>query len=468
VNRTARLWSLLSACCSVVHAAASTPGEGPSFRLLRADEDYSMLANETTPLQAWKRVKFIPLSEDKSIWASVGGDLRGRYERYENDAWGDGPQDGNGFFSGRTLLHADVHANEHLRLFGQLQTGSIAGRNGGPRPPDRDDADVHQLFVGLSGKTADSSPLDLRIGRQEVQFGSGCLISVREGAGTRRSFEGATLGITHRHFRASAFWLRPVRQLPGTWDNEVEDGRSLAGLFVTTMWEGIANATVSVDAYLLQSRQSDSSFAGVVGHERRLTLGSRGSYASRQWDANAEAAGQFGRQGGQKIRAWFATGEVGWTWRDVPGSPRLGLRAGAASGDASAADGKLGTFNALYPNLSYFGEIALLGPANLLDLHPTIKLALHDDISLTLGAVAYWRHRVADSIYGASLMPERAAGTSRARKVGRQFDAKLVWSPSNDTEATLSYAVFRPAAFLRETGPSRPVQYLNLEIAWRF
>jgi hypothetical protein len=459
---------LLSACCCFVQAVASTPGDGPSFRLLRADEDYSMLANEASPLQGWKRAKFVPLSEDKSTWASVGGDLRGRYERYENDAWGEGPQDGNGFFSLRTLLHADVHAHEHLRLFGQLQTGSIAGRNGGPRPPDRDDGDVHQLFVGISGKATDSTRLDLRIGRQEVQFGSGCLISVREGAGTRRSFEGATLGIAHGALRASAFWLRPVRQRPGTWDNEVQSGRSLAGLFVTTPWEGIANATVSVDAYLLESRQSASSFAGVVGDERRVTVGGRVSYASRQWDANVEAAGQFGRQGGQKIRAWFATGEIGRTWRDLPGSPRLGLRAGAASGDAGSTDGKLGTFNALYPNLSYFGEIALLGPANLLDLHPTIKLTLDDDVSLTLGAVAYWRHRVADGIYGASLMPERPAGASGARKVGTQFDAKLVWSPSRDTEATLSYAVFRPSAFIRETGPSKTVQYLNVEVVWRF
>lgn len=427
-----------------------------------------MLANQPSPLQGWKRLKFIRLSEDKSAWASAGGDLRGRYERYENDAWGEGPQDGNGFFSWRTLLHADVHANEHLRLFGQVQTGSIAGRNGGPRPPDRDDGDVHQLFVGISGRATDSTRLDLRIGRQEVQFGSGCLISVREGAGTRRSFEGATLGIAHGAVRASALWLRPVRQGPGTWDNEVDNARSLAGLFVTTPWEGIADATVSVDAYLLESRQSDSSFAGVEGDERRVTVGSRASYASRRWDASVEVAGQFGRQGGQKIRAWFATGEIGRTWRNLPGSPRLGLRAGAASGDASATDGKLGTFNALYPNLSYFGEIALLGPANLLDLHPTIQLTLTEDVSLTLGAVAYWRHRVSDGIYGASLVPERPAGASGARKVGNQFDAKLVWRPSRDMEATVSYAAFRPGAFISETGPSRTVRHLNVEVGWRF
>lgn len=133
----------------------------------------------------------------------------------------------------------------------------------------------------------------------------------------------------------------------------------------------------------------------------------------------------------------------------------------------SIAD-RIGTFNALYPNFSYFGEIALLGPANLLDLHPTIKLTLDDDVSLTLGAVAHWRHRVTDGIHGASLMPERPAGTSGARTVGTRLDAKLVWSPWGDTEATLSYEVFRPATFLGETGPASTTRYLKVDVGWRF
>jgi hypothetical protein len=84
----------------------------------------------------------------------------------------------------------------------------------------------------------------------------------------------------------------------------------------------------------------------------------------------------------------------------------------------------------------------------LLDLHPTIKLNLNDDVLLTLGAVAYWRHRLADGVYGASRTPERPAGTSGARKVGTQLDAKLVWSPPRDAEGTLNYAEFRPGTFI--------------------
>lgn len=468
MKRLTAPWAvLLLSCCGLPQAAAQVPDDGPSFRLLRANEDYSALAGESGALGGWRRIKFAPLSTDRSVWASFGGEFRGRYEGYENDAWGDGPQDGNGFFSLRTLLHADLHANQHVRLFGQIQTGAIAGRNGGPRPPDRDDADLHQLFIGFKSSPIGSTVLDLRIGRQEVQYGSGCLISVREGAGTRRSFEGATLAITDGAASLSAFWLRPVRQLPGSWDNSVHADRSLAGMFLTVP-RTQASSTSTLDVYLVGSRQDNSAFAGVHGLEQRITVGARGAYADQSLDATLEVAAQRGRQGDQNIRAWFTASEVGWTLRNAPLTPRLSLRAGVASGDADASDGRVGTFNALYPNLSYFGEIALLGPANLIDLHPKVTLNLAERLSLTFGAVAYWRHRVADGIYGASLASERPASATRARKVGNQWDAKLVWSGSNQHEVTLGYAVFRPGAFLRETGSSETVRYLNIEAAWRF
>jgi hypothetical protein len=40
------------------------------------------------------------------------------------------------------------------------------------------------------------------------------------------------------------------------------------------------------------------------------------------------------------------------------------------SGDGRLNDGKLGTFNALYPKAGYFGFDPQVGPANLIDIHP--------------------------------------------------------------------------------------------------
>lgn len=458
------LLAVLGSVTALAARGADAP-PAPQFKLMRADEDYSHLRDAAA--DGAQGLKFIPLAASGTVWASLGGDARLRYEWYRNDAWGDGPQDGNGFVSFRTLLHADVHAGENFRVFAQVQSADLHGREGGPRGPDRDTADIHQLFAGWSHRLRGDGRLDLRLGRQEVQYGSGCFISLREGAGSRRSFQGLTAHWQQGSDSVDAFWLRPVEQRPGTWDNKRVHDRLLSGVLWTHTSQG-EGASQRLEAYAYHSRNSDSDFAGVAGRERRMTLGGRLLATVGQADASIEMAVQRGRQGPQTVRAWFTAAELGWSPKGVAASPRFALRAGAASGDGNPADNKLGTFNALYPNMRYYGEIAMLGPANLLDLHPYVTLQLGDGLSLTLGTAGFWRHRTAEGVYGPSLQLERAGTAAQSRYVGRQMDAKLAWEPNATTSFELSYAQFQAGPFLRQTGAAKTVRYVNLQGTWRF
>jgi len=58
-------------------------------------------------------------------------------------------------------------------------------RDGGPRPTDRDDLDLHQAFADLRVPFSGSDELTLRAGRQEMAYGSQRLISVRESPNNR-------------------------------------------------------------------------------------------------------------------------------------------------------------------------------------------------------------------------------------------------------------------------------------------
>ncbi len=75
---------------------------------------------------------------------------------------------------------------EQLRLFAQLQSSCENDRNGGPRPTDKNERDLHQGFldmkIDLGG--ADGS-FTMRSGRQELFYGSQRIISVREGPKAR-------------------------------------------------------------------------------------------------------------------------------------------------------------------------------------------------------------------------------------------------------------------------------------------
>ncbi|MGH9630016.1 MAG: alginate export family protein [Bryobacteraceae bacterium] len=52
-------------------------------------------------------------------------------------------------------------------------------RKGGPRPADEDHLDVHQAFVDAGLWQSGSGSLTLRLGRQEMAFGSLRLVSFR-------------------------------------------------------------------------------------------------------------------------------------------------------------------------------------------------------------------------------------------------------------------------------------------------
>lgn len=435
----------------------------PDFALLRQDEDYSALAHTTRA--GWSRLKFVPLTSDEAAWLSFGGEACARFERYQNESWSDALNDNDGHLLTRTYAHADLHAGP-LRLFGQLQSSFSEGRRGGPGPIDVDRLDVQQAFASWRlPRPSAVDRVELRVGRQEVQFGSGRLIAVRAGANTRKAFDGGLLQLETGRLRSDVFWLGSVATKRGEFDNERESGRSLAGVYTTfERIRGVAN----VDAYVLVSREPDRAYVNAMGKERRWSIGVRPWGRLGAWDYNFEFVGQFGRFADESIRAWTAASDVGFTWATAPARPRFGLKANIASGDRDPADGKRDTFNALYPKAAYFGEISQVGPANFMNLHPSLTLRPSDKLTLTLDAVFFWRQEVNDGIYGPNLRLERAPLGSTARRIGDQFDVVAEYQASAYVSFMVSAAAFTAGRFLAETGDAETVRYLNAAITFTF
>src|SRR3954471_17471816 len=136
---------------------------------------------------------------------------------YDNDRWNPAAPDQDGYLLQRYLLHADLHLGPSVRVFGQLQSSVESWRKGGPRPIDEDRLDAHQLFVDvrlpldLEGR----DELTLRVGRQEMVYGSARLITLREFTNIRRAFDAVRVLSHIGEWRADAFFARPVENAPG-------------------------------------------------------------------------------------------------------------------------------------------------------------------------------------------------------------------------------------------------------------
>jgi hypothetical protein len=81
-------------------------------------------------------------------------------------------------------------------------------------------------------------------------------------------------------------------------------------------------------------------------------------------------------------------------------APRFGPKAEIISGDHDPADRNLGTFDALFPKDGYFSDADLIGPNNLIHLHPSVELNLSKSISVTTDVDFFWRESPHDGVCG--------------------------------------------------------------------
>ena len=177
---------------------------------------------------------------------------------------------------------------------------------------------------------------------------------------------------------------------------------------------------------------------------------------------------QWGDFGRGAIQAWTAASDTGYTLQTVRFHPRLGLKANIASGDRNPRAHTLQTFNALFPKGAYFGEIALIGPANFIDLHPLIDFHVTKSLTVTTDWDFFWRESIHDGIYGPAINLIRSGRTSRARYTGSQATVQADWQVTRHTTLVGIYTHFFAGAFLKESGPGRDVDYITTWVTYRF
>ena len=91
---------------------------------------------------------------------------------------------------------------------------------------------------------SETASLTLRVGRQELAYGSSRLISVRESPNVRQSFDGVKGIFDMGTTRIDAFAVKPVETNPGVFDDGSEPHDKFWGLYSVTRlpWLPGANA----------------------------------------------------------------------------------------------------------------------------------------------------------------------------------------------------------------------------------
>ena len=438
-----------------------------SYNPSRDLEDYRYLKDPGQSTDFWDPIKYIPLNGSGSTYLSLGGETRQHYESIRNENWGATVEDNNGWYLQRYLLHADLHMGEELRLFSQIQSGIETGRSGGPRGVDEDRLDLHQLFLDFSPEFFKSQRLKVRVGRQEIIFGSRRFFNYRERPNLRLSHDAVKIMTKVGPTDFTMLAGRPVQIDRDYFVNNSGNEHSFWGLYSVTDLEW--RFPQKLDLYYIGLNREQAAFDQGTANEVRHSVGSRiwGKYGAL--DYNFEFMYQFGSFGDSAIRAYAIASDTGYTWfLGSESKIRFSLRADIYSGDDDPTDADLNAFNPFFPKGKHISQLAATGLINQRDLHPKLNIQFNKHWSLILSTEFIWRDSLDDGIYSIGNGLLRTGQASRARYVGTQPEVELKWQVDRHLDIKGIFIFFDAGPFIRETPPGNDIIYLGTMATYRF
>lgn len=453
---------------AIVAAQQLTPGAEipltpPGYKMLRFDENYSCLTNQANRTDLFDPVKYIPLRKDDPLWyLSFGGELRERAEGNYDPNFGIGGAGPDSYLLQRITLSADIHLGERVRFFAEGISGIVEGESHTPPPVQQDPGDLQFAFVDVVPWLTDDQRLTLRAGRFGMSFGAGRLVATRAAPNIPFRFDGLEALYSWPLWNVTAFLTQPVKD-SGHIDSE-DHSTSFWGLYVTHYFD--APRTTGLDLYYLGIHNDRATYASGTAGENRHSLGAREFGAWKRWDWDAEQVIQFGNFGNESILAWTAAINAGYTW-DAPLQPRLGLKAGATSGDDNPNDGHLGTFDALFFKSGYFNDASLIRPQNIISVHPNLTLHPLSKVTIDGGASPFWRYSRNDAVYAVPGFVEIPALRNASSYVGTAFDVNLDWQIQRHITFQASYVHFLTGDYVHQAGGS-DVDYFSTTLTFLF
>lgn len=446
----------MSLVAALVAAAVASPPPSPAFKPVRSDEDYGYLV-DAARRQGLDALRYIPLGDD--AYVGFGGEARLRADTVDSPRFGLGGARSDTFVLGRLLLSGDLHLGHGVRVYGELGLHRDRGKKGAPAATDRDRLDKQVLFVDVTP----NSSWRLRLGRQELQLNSTQrFVAVREAPNIRQSFDGARITRTAGPLKLDAFYLQPVVIQPGAFDDTRNRAQRFYGIYAATR----LSPRRTLDLYILGLERDAVRFGTVTGDERRTSLGARLSGTEGRVDYEVEGVVQGGRFAGRRIRAFAGSVGGGYTLAQA-WKPRLGLRLDAGSGDSDPSNGRLGTFNPMYPRGGYFNETGLFSWGNLASARASLGASPRKTIGLE---ASYTLHRLwtsADAIYLQPLAPLAAARAGQSRNVGDAIQLDASWQVNRNVKLQGQLARHTAGPAVRTLG-GEPATLAVLFVQFRF
>lgn len=352
-----------------------------------------------------------------------------------------------------------------------------------------DTFDLRQAYIEIGDPKA--FPLTLKAGRQILSYGDERLIGAFDWNNIGRTFDAVKLRWEEKAWWIDAFTSSVVVPARGRYNQsdfyngtETDRDQVFSGLYFSTT--ALRFQTTDFYALHLYENSNPRFLPTAIGDSNFVTLGLRikskpGFFAPKEvsaraggkevvdgrnlpappprpvgFDYDAELAFQTGEVRGLDLTSFAAHAGLGYTL-DVPWMPRLGVAYSYATGDGDPLDGKIETFQNLFPtNHKFYGQMDVFSWQNMHDLEASVKAQPVKAVTLKAEYHGFWLASTDDVWYRANgvtaVRPLTPVARQASNYAGSEVDLLAQWVVSKNFTVEAGYSHFFAGDYLDDTG----------------
>ena len=377
-----------------------------------------------------------------------GGDIRVQYFHFDNQDWE--KNNNSNYLLTRFLWNAALNFGDNHQIKVEFQSGLANGIPKPVSPVDENVLDLHQAYYKYTLNTGKETKLAVIAGRQELQYGSQRIISVREGPNNRQSFDALKVKFEQKDLTLDAFISTYVQAKTGFFNDKfLNQNNILWGIYAVKKNVPLIQ---NLDIYYLGIKRNKEVINLHTYETKKHSLGLRVWEGNSNFTYDLEALLQWGKSKTEdRIKSSTASAHITYKFDDWKWKPILGIKAQYISGDKDTTDKIINTFDPIYPKGAYFGLSPIIGPKNLTNIHVYSKLNPIQDLTVSLEYIYFWRNSTQDAVYDVGGNPLINSLNQKSKNIGSQFQISPQYHLKEKLVLMGDFAYFKTDQFLKES-----------------
>jgi hypothetical protein len=330
-----------------------------------------------------------------------------------------------------------------------------------------DPIDLRQAYIKLGKKD-----FNVTIGRQILTYGDERLLGPLEWNNITRTFDAVKLHYGGKDWNVEAFASSLVVINRDRFNqSDLGDGNNtgrneiFSGIYYTST--GLIPIQTT-DLYVFELHEKAK-----VGNTDFVAMGTRMKADPTKlggFDYETEMVVETGKLKGKDLAAFAGHWGVGYTDLKSAVKPHIGLEYNFATGDNNAKDGKVGTFQNLFPtNHLYYGYADLFSWQNIQNPSVTFSFQPTKTTKVRLDYHAFWAVDTNDAWYRANGVTQvRPIKSNASNFEGTELDVTASWKATKNLSFMAGYSHFFAGNYLKATGRSDDANFGYVQMSIDF